>query len=940
MRLAKQIFMVLLIVLFLFFAWGQIFFVPSFSDEGVLEKLDYEMTVLEGTKDKPQVIRLEGTLPEVLTSEHERLIFRGRELTVRIGNELRGEYATAADRVVGKRSPELYLDVPLEAADAGKTFSADINLVAGIVHPVYVGGRLALWKMLFESLGAEIVIGMFALLFGVICIVGAAILSIIRRSYISLLDLAVGVVLGAVWIIVNSVFRQLVFPNDSLASDMPFMVILFLPFPFLFYTNELQKARYEKYFRGLIGLNFLDVIAGGIFYNLNSYGLEDYFIVEASCCLLTIVLIAATVILDVRKGKVKEYRYAAYGMLCTVICAAIQIVLYFFRTGLFSGVVIAIALVILLLFSTINAVLDVVRLERETNRAVSSNKAKDVFLANMSHEIRTPINAILGMDEMILMETREESVKNYAKDVRNAGRNLLAIINDILDFSKIESGKMEIIPVEYETQSLIHDILVLIQEKVSEKNLSLELDMSPELPTMLRGDVARLRQVFTNLLSNAVKYTEKGTIRWSIRGEYDDEKEEIILHCSVVDSGIGMKKEDLETLFERFSRMDERRNYNVQGTGLGLAITKHLLDLMGSKLEVESVYGEGSCFFFSLRQEVIKRKPIGELEKWIEHYDVPYEKTPMKYWGQGSVLVVDDQAMNRRVFCSLLSHSGLQVEEAQSGEECLALTEQKDYDIVFLDHMMPELDGVQTLRKIRERPGEKGKIIVVVLTANAISGAREQYFNEGFNDYIAKPILPEKLDSVLDKWLPYEAQDVFPDEELPEMSENDAKDESILSEIVSELEDIPEIDLLYARRFYSDDWELWETIRDFYELLEEESQTLQNTYKTMREAIKRVGESVAGEKIQDASAKSEIKAVRIQVHAMKSSAKAIGALTLGGFAQYLEDCARREEVSALFALVPLFIREWESYRDKLSFVDWYSYVGRESELEPGDELIF
>ena len=394
-------------------------------------------------------------------------------------------------------------------------------------------------------------------------------------------------------------------------------------------------------------------------------------------------------------------------------------------------------------------------LQEQIRLADAANKAKSDFLANMSHEIRTPINAVLGMNEMILHETQEDSTREYAASIHTAGKTLLSLINSILDFSKIEDGKMEIIPVDYDTASVVNNLVHSVLERAKAKGLDFIADIDRNLPAILGGDDVRITQVVTNLLTNAVKYTEAGSVTFTVREE-GRSGDDIDIFFSVKDTGIGIKKEDMGRLFESFERIEEKRNRSIEGTGLGMTIVNRLLPMMGSRLKVHSVYGEGSEFSFTLRQKIVDERPIGDYSARLRSSAArEAEETALRAVG-ARILVVDDNEMNLKVAANLLKLNGIVPDLADSGQAAIEHIRRQDYDIVFLDHMMPKMDGIETLQNLRKeglpRPGTR----VIALTANAIVGAKETYLAAGFDDYLSKPIELGKLEAILMKYLPAE----------------------------------------------------------------------------------------------------------------------------------------------------------------------------------------
>ena len=533
-------------------------------------------------------------------------------------------------------------------------------------------------------------------------------------------------------------------------------------------------------------------------------------------------------------------------------------------------------------------------LEEKIEEALAANEAKGKFLAHMSHEIRTPINAVLGMDEMILRESKETNIKEYAMDIHTAGQTLLTLINDILDFSKIESGKMEIVPAEYDVCSLIHDLANMTSQRAEDKNIRFEAEIDPEIPSTLYGDDVRIRQVLMNILTNAVKYTHEGTVWLRIRNRREGEM--AMLHFEVEDTGIGIKEEDLPKLSAEFERIEEDRNRHIEGTGLGMSITVQLLSLLGSKLQVESIYGKGSKFYFELTQKIIDAAPIGDFESRVRQIAGNYHYSTKLCAPDAKILVVDDNAVNRKVFRNLLKETRIQVTEAASGMECLELVQKNHYDLIFLDHMMPQMDGIETLHHIKKLDDFPCLgTPIVVLTANAVSGAKEKYLTEGFDDFLSKPIVPEKLEHMIQKKLPEELLM----EAAASCQETAAQSNtSMISELPEYLPPVDGLDWNYAWMHLPDMELLQYTLKEFYAQIDSAADRLESFYERIAEP-------------------EQLTQYRIQVHAMKSLAATVGILPLSGIAKMLEYAARDDKIEVITAITAPFLAEWRSYSQKL-----------------------
>ena len=504
------------------------------------------------------------------------------------------------------------------------------------------------------------------------------------------------------------------------------------------------------------------------------------------------------------------------------------------------------------------------QLRESAEKAIAADEAKSTFLAQMSHEIRTPINAVLGMNEMILHQSPDPAIREYAGNIQSSGRTLLTLINSILDFSKIEDGKMEIIPVPYDTAMLVHDVVNSVTQRAKEKGLALIVHADESLPCTMKGDDVRIRQIITNLLTNAVKYTNIGSVTLTVRKETATDKI-ATLFVEVADTGIGIKEEDLDDLFVSFKRLDLRRNRNVEGTGLGMSIVTKLLDMMGSKLDVRSEYGKGSVFSFRLKQGIVDAKPMGSYAQRTFVENGTEQQDKVLYAPDAAVLVVDDNAMNLRVAEGLLSLYGIKADVADSGKEALRILGYKEYDLILLDHMMPKMDGIEVLAEIRKNDLAPKETAVIALTANAIVGARDMYLSAGFDGYLTKPIEPKDLEAQLRAVLPDRKQK-YRVTQAPKPREE--TDTLTLDELITIRGLCPSLNVMEGLGNCMDSKEFWlDTLNGYLE--SDKMDALCTAYD-----------------------QRDIKNYRIHVHSIKSAAKTIGADVLSEQAKALESAAR------------------------------------------------
>ena len=524
----------------------------------------------------------------------------------------------------------------------------------------------------------------------------------------------------------------------------------------------------------------------------------------------------------------------------------------------------------------------VLKLEKQS--ADAANEAKSSFLADMSHEIRTPINAVLGMNEMILRESNNDRITTYARNLESAGKNLLSIINDILDFSKIEAGKMELAEAPYQLSSVLNDVSNMITFRARSKDLEFHVDVDETLPDRLYGDEVRVRQIITNLLTNAVKYTPEGSVALAVRGETIPDpalREEgaepespvaggIVLLVDVKDTGIGIREEDIGNLFTKFGRVDLKQTNTIEGTGLGLAITENLLLMMKGDIRVQSVYGEGSVFSVRIPQGVVSPEPIGDFHRRFEEGLKSRKAYHESFRAPNAqVLVVDDTELNLVVIEGLLKTTEVKLDTASGGEEALRLTRKTPYDLILLDQRMPHMSGTETLRHIREQEdGRNRETPVICLTADAVQGARERYLAEGFSGYLSKPVEGRALEEALMQYLPagkISRTGTESGTEAADTKETGRESEESFLRLLYDRTEALHFD--EAIRYSGTEALLEKSLRAFYESLPEKTEEIRRFFEA-----------------------GDYENYTIRVHALKSGARLVGATELSELAQKLEAC--------------------------------------------------
>lgn len=532
---------------------------------------------------------------------------------------------------------------------------------------------------------------------------------------------------------------------------------------------------------------------------------------------------------------------------------------------------------------------------------IANNEEKTVFLEKMSHQIRTPVNSVLGMNTLIEEESRNPDVIEYANDIENAGNVLVSIIDDILDFSKINTGEIELQPVSYRMSSLLNDCYNMISIRATEKDLKFDVSVNKTMPDYLYGDMVRIRQIMMNLLTNAVKYTETGKVELNLDYELQDE-DSILLKIEVRDTGIGIQADNLDKLFIPYQRVDQKKNRSIEGTGLGLSITRHLVELMKGEIQVDSVYGSGSVFSVVIPQRVMDKEVIGTFDSRLSSADSFSKQNLNWFTAEGAkILVVDDAAMNCKVMAGILKKTRMQIQTAGSGEECIKRLADDKYDIIFMDHLMPGIDGIQTLHAIKaQKRGLNYNTPVVMLTANALVGARQEYLEEGFSDYLSKPVNARKLLEVCLRFIP--EWKIKPSQKPEENSQYTEKTEHIdkpaensqYTEETKENEEI--IEKEYAENHEEQPQSAMEELNQFLDT-ETGMEYCMEDEDLYLEIIQDYIDNSRKEELEKAYKESDYHSYCVSVHALKSTSKTIGAMKLSELAKELEDAASREDAA-------------------------------------------
>ncbi|MCR4793239.1 MAG: response regulator [Lachnospiraceae bacterium] len=697
-------------------------------------------------------------LPGNLPDEANLCLIIGGDAEVYINGEFRKDFISERDVIIpGGCVKRFYFVVPVFNSDSGaevRLVRYDTSRQGQVFQEALVATDSAFFSFLMQRYGLSMMLSEILMIFSAVIVVISFAMMIVYKRRIEMLFGAMGILVVSGWIVTNSYLYPFVYGHYHVDGVMNYLLCLLMPFNLLFYLDALQHGRYRKVISKVMYLAIGNLLFWPILHFTGVVSFSDILLYINILLGIQVLAVMVILVIDTIKGRVREYKYTAMGFAGFLVCALYELIYLNLSSTLHDELPMLVGLAIFLTLSVVQQICDLRKISDDKQKAVALSEAKTNFLASMSHEIRTPINSILGMNEMILRENKDPQIDDYASSVKSSGKMLLMLVNDVLDFSKIEAGKMEITENDFSMSVLLRDIMPMLKERADEKKLGLNTVLLNEIPDGQISDEIRIRQILINLINNAIKYTDKGSVTLMIGGEYvaDDS---FTLKLDIKDTGRGISEEGQKNLFEAFARADIRKNRHIEGTGLGLAIVKNIVDSMGGTISVESKLGEGSVFKVVLPVRVFDKQPVRE--DFMESAKrLPEKEIECDYRApSAAVLTVDDNASNLKIVGLFLKHAGITPDTCDRGAKAIEMCRKRKYDVILLDHMMPEMDGIETLQRIRDDDASLNRdTVAIVLTANAIAGSRQMYLDAGFADYLTKPIDSALLEQTVKKYLP------------------------------------------------------------------------------------------------------------------------------------------------------------------------------------------
>ncbi|MBO4807469.1 MAG: response regulator [Lachnospiraceae bacterium] len=749
------------------------------------------------------------------TSRHYKLYIDG---------ELRSEYNGEDIWLPGRGVKYRTWAIPLSSEDRGKTIRVtkdEEKTNNGVFYRMYYGDMYGIVTELWREHGFRFIAYLLLFIISIVLLaINIGIYNIYRINNLSFRLLAYGMMAVSVWALTDSYLYQMILGDNFYSGLVGYIITPIMAIVFIRYMDEVQQSRYKKTCVMLISALLLDELVICVLHFTDTLSLQRTLAGNDAVVAITSAIGFFLIIRDAINGRIKEYKWVAIGLVLFIILVGYEIAFINLVIEYPTGICMVIGVYALMTCAMIHTVGDILNSEREKRAAIDASIVKTTFLANMSHEIRTPINSIIGMNEMILRENNDKDIAVYSDHIKRSCNLLMSIIGDVLDFSKIEAGRFTLVADPYKSADLVNDLCAFLSEQASPKSLEVKTDISSNIPSVLEGDVNRIKQIVINLITNAAKYTKTGHIGLKVYStevpvdkdrEKDKDKDkdndkarfgkDVMLNFEVEDTGIGIREEDCAKLFNSFTRIEEKKNRNIQGTGLGLSIVKALTEIMGGEVDVKSAYGKGSTFIVRIPQHVIDDLPIGKDWKYVMNkprdphdYQATF-KAPDK-----KILVIDDNESNLMVIKQLLKQTEISIDLIDNGRDAVGLCEQNKYDLILLDHMMPEFDGMDVLKTIKEHPFDLNyHTPAIVLTANATEGSREEYMEAGFDDYLSKPVDGMTLERALAKYLSDEPVEPEVPELTPEM-------EALKAEAIEEKTDASKIpDAGYLEEFLGEE---------------------------------------------------------------------------------------------------------------------------------------
>ena len=848
--------------------------------------------------DKPgERVVIRRTLPAAFPTSGSSLFVRSahQDVVMYIAGEEVYRYSFQAKHNYDSDfPPSQWLVIPMDDSYAGRelelSFMRHQKDGSDTVSEIFLGEKADIIFALVRISLFPLLCGAALFLIGVAFVIRHAASPVRKELGHRNLYIGANLTLISLWMFCNTEVRQLFFQNVAFVRNLEFMTLMLLPIPVILSLNYSERGKYRELAHGLCAVIFVIDL---IIMLLTLLGICNFLEV---LWLIYLTLAAAALFifgsfLHIGRTEPELFRSIRIAVFsCDLLAgfAVLEVLNLWLFGAQHRGVLLSLGVICYATGLTIEQSRAQRKLIAQVQQAQMESRAKSDFLASMSHEIRTPINAVLGMDEMILREAKDPAVRSYATDIQHAGKHLLTLINDVLDLSRIESGRMEISEYDYDLPILLEEVTELIRISAEEKGLRFHAKMQSVLPNRLHGDAARIRQIAINLLNNAVKYTKRGRVDFSVDTVSAEEVEmlaakavvkgtptklesPVYLRMSVRDTGIGIRTEDIPMLFDSFQRLDHERNAGIQGTGLGLAIVSTLVQMMHGCLLVNSVYEIGSQFTVVIPQEKVSGEWFGAFGRHSETQTAQKDDA-LFFAPEASVLAVDDNAMNRRLLEALLRRTKVCLTTCDSGEACLRLVCERHFDLILMDHLMPEMDGIETLHRLRTLPQSKcGCVPVIVLTANAVAGAKEGYLAEGFSDYLSKPVQSAELEQMMRRYLPREKVRTEPEEES-------AAAGAAVSLLPDWLYDVGEINVSQGLKFCATEEIYLETL-----------------------AIYAKNAALTADEIETLRAANDLGNVTVKVHALKSTSRAIGAESLGVLAEKLEMAGKTGDAAAVEA---------------------------------------